>query len=59
MQATHSCFDGKEYNRLLRKTGLAGVAKAFASIGVNFMGLPTDSLPFDLNEKDKKIIVVR
>lgn len=54
MQATHSCFDGKEYNRQLRKTRLTGVAKAFASIGVNFMGLPVECLPFDLNEKDKK-----
>lgn len=53
IQATHTCFDKRAYNHLLRKTGLTGIAKAFASIGTEFMGLPASSLPFALSDKDK------
>lgn len=54
IQATHTHFDKRAYCRLLRQTGLTGIAKAFASIGTEFMGLPASCLPFALIDKDKE-----
>lgn len=52
LHAARPDFDKGLFNHYLHKTGLTKAARTFGAIAVELLGLPAESLPFTLENKD-------